>query len=190
MQLRSIVCLSGLLLSVTAAQVQSADRVLHLRYGDKKIVIAPADFEKLKPSEVEAADDDGRHRFRGVAIHDLLHLVGAPPGDRLRRPTLCLVVRIKGADGLVCAFALAEFEEGFTDRTIILASHQDGAPLRGDVGPWRVIAPKDTRFARWVRQAVSIEVISIENDAGSGDASQPEKAAVRANEHIKFAPAK
>ncbi len=181
--------LDALMFGLAAASTAwGAERTLHLSYGDKKVDLTPADFEKLKAIEVEAADDDGPHRFRGVAVHDLLRLVDAPPGERLRRPTLCLVVRVKGADGLVCAFALAEFEEGFTDRKIILAAQKDGVPLSDEVGPWRLIAPKDTRFARWVRQVVSVEVISVENDAGAGDAAQPRTAAERAKERIKFVP--
>jgi hypothetical protein len=180
-------CLLTLLLA-RAAEAWGADRVLNLRYGEKKVQLTPADFAKLKTTEVDAEDQTGRHRFRGVSVHDLLRLVDAPPGERLRRPTMCLVVRVKGADGMVCAFALAEFEAGFTDRTIILASHEDGAPLSPDIGPWRVIVPKDTRVARWVRQVVSMEVISIENDAGTGETSQPVTGAKRADEHVKFVP--
>lgn len=181
-------CLLALLLAV-ATQAWGAENALRLRYGDKKVELSLADFAKLKSTEIEASDQEGPHHFRGVALHDLLRLVDAPPGERLRRPTMCLVVRVKGADGMVCAFALAEFEEGFTDRTIILASHEDGAPLSSEIGPWRVIVPKDTRVARWVRQVVSIEVISIENTVATSETSQPETAAKRADEHVKFAPA-
>lgn len=186
---RRIACLiSGLLALATTVPAQTPKGPLHLHYGDRKLDLTEAEFAKLKMTEVEASDQSGPHRYRGVAIHDLLLLVGAPPGEKLRRPTLCLVARVRGADGLVCAFALAEFEEGFTDRTIILASQADGAPLSADLGPWRVVAPKDTRNARWVRQVVSVEVISIEHDAGTGDAAQPDKAAERVKERVKFVP--
>ncbi len=181
------VCLLALLLAI-ATQAWGAEKSLTLRYGDKKVELSLADFAKLKTTVIEASDQEGRHHFRGVALRDLLRLVDAPPGERLRRPTMCLVLRVKGADGMVCAFALAEFEEGFTDRTIILASHEDGAPLAPEIGPWRVIVPKDARVARWVRQVVSLEVISIENDAGTGETTQPDTAAKRADEHVKFAP--
>jgi hypothetical protein len=180
-------------LSAFAATAWPADLAggkLHLQYGDKKVDLTAVEFAKLPQTEVEGADQAGPHHYRGVTLHDLLRLVDAPPGERLRRPSLCLVARVKGADGLVCAFALAEFEEGFTDRTILLASHQDGAPLSADLGPWRLIAPKDTRVARWVRQTVSIEVISIENDAGTGAMAQPDTAAPRVDDHLKFVPKK
>jgi DMSO/TMAO reductase YedYZ molybdopterin-dependent catalytic subunit len=179
------------LLALSAGTLATAaEPKLRLQYGDKKLDLTPTEFAKLKPAEVEASDHDAPHRFRGVAMADLLKLVDAPPGEKLRRPTLALVVRVKGADGYVSAFALAEFVEGFTDRTIILASHEDGAPLSGEIGPWRLISPRDTRFARWVRQVVSIEVISVENDAGTGNAAQPDKAAELVKERKKFTPAK
>jgi hypothetical protein len=184
--------LGGLLLPALllflAAAADAAETKLQLRYGDRKVDLSPAEFARLKPTEVEARDHEQAHRFRGVSIRDLLLLVDGPLGDNLRRPTLSLVVRITGADGFVCAFALAEFEAGFTDRTIILATHADGAPLSAEIGPWRVIAPKDTRLARWIRQVVSLEIISIANDAGTGDAAQPDTAAARAKEHLKFVP--
>lgn len=188
---RVFVRLAAFLLLVHTAAVAAAPRwSMQLQYGGKKVALTETEFAKLQPTEVEASDDSGSHRYRGVSVHDLLRLVNAPPGEKLRRPTLCLVVRVKGADGLVCAFALAEFEEGFTDRTIVLASEMDGRPLPPELGPWRVIAPRDTRAARWVRQVVSLEVISIENDAGTGDAAQPDRAAERANERVRFVPRK
>jgi hypothetical protein len=72
----------------------------------------------------------------------------------------------------------------------MVASQRDGAPLPADLGPWRIVVPKDERVARWVRQLVSLEVISIENDAGAGDAAQPDKAAERVKERAKFVPKK
>jgi len=189
MRHRTIIGLIYLILSVwTVAFADVPKDTLHLQYGDKNVDLTKADFAKLKTTEVEASDQEGQHHFKGVSVHDLLRLVGAPPGEKLRRPTLCLVLRVKGADGLVCAFALAEFEEGFTDRTIIIASQQDDGPLPLDLGPWRLVAPKDTRVARWVRQVTSLEVISIENDSGTGEASQPDSAAERVKERAKFVP--
>jgi hypothetical protein len=152
--------------------------------------LTAADFAKLPSTEVTASDHERPHRFRGVAVHALLRLVDAPPGEKLRRPTLSLVVRVKGADGLISAFALAEFIEGFTDRTIILATHGDHVPLAPELGPLRLIAPKDTRFARWVRQVVSLEVISVETDASARTPVQPDQAAARANDRQKFVPVK
>lgn len=183
-------CLALFFFLLSAEAVHAAEPVLQLRYGGNQVRLSPSDFAKLKPTEVGASDHERPHRYRGVAVRDLLQLVDAPLGDKLRRPTLAHVVLIKGADGYVCAFALAEFEQGFTDRTIILASHDEGMPLSADLGPWRLVAPKDTRLARWVRQVVSLEVISIENGTGGNGTGAPAKAATEAKEHRKFVPVK
>jgi DMSO/TMAO reductase YedYZ molybdopterin-dependent catalytic subunit len=87
--------------------------------------------------------------------------VGAPLGDSLRGKALTLVVRITGNDNYSVVFALAEFDSGFTDRTIILADQQDSQPLPDNAAPFRVVVPGDTRPARWVRQVKSIEIIQL-----------------------------
>jgi DMSO/TMAO reductase YedYZ molybdopterin-dependent catalytic subunit len=94
-------------------------------------------------------------------VRDILGLVGAPSGDSLRGKALALVVRVTGADGYAVVFALAEFDPGFNDRTIILTDEQDSQPLPDNAAPFRVVIPGDTHPARWVRQVKSIEVIPL-----------------------------
>jgi DMSO/TMAO reductase YedYZ molybdopterin-dependent catalytic subunit len=87
--------------------------------------------------------------------------VGAPFGDSLRGKALTLVVRITGADGYAVVFALAEFDPGFSDRTLILADRQDNQLLPDNAAPFRVVIPGDSHPARWVRQVKSIEVMPL-----------------------------
>jgi hypothetical protein len=138
-----------------------AASTLEVTYQDKKISLDQADLAKLPAQEVEAADHQTKHRYTGVSVRDVLGLVGAPLGDSLRGKALTLVVRITGNDNYSVVFALAEFDPGFTDRTIILADQQDTQPLPDNAAPFRVVILGDTRPARWVRQVKSIEIIPL-----------------------------
>jgi len=70
-------------------------------------------------------------------------------------------VRITASDNYTVVFALAEFDPGFSDRSIVLADQQDGQPLPENAAPFRIVIPGDTHPARWIRQVRSIEVIPL-----------------------------
>ena len=134
---------------------------LQVAYQDKKVSLDASELAKLPETEVDASDHQTKHRYSGVLVRDILGLVGAPFGDALRGKALSLVVRITANDNYTVVFALAEFDPGFTDRSIILADHQDGQPLPDNAAPFRVVVPGDNHPARWIRQVKSIEVIPM-----------------------------
>jgi hypothetical protein len=138
-----------------------AAAALQVTYLDKKVAVDAGDLAKLPLIEVEASDHQAKHRYSGVLVRDILGLVGAPAGESLRGKALSLVVRITGNDGYSVIFALAEFDPGFSDRTIVLANKQDGDQLPDNAAPFRVVIPGDSHPARWVRQVKSIEVIPV-----------------------------
>ena len=135
---------------------------LEVSYQDKKLSLDADGLAKLPATEVEAADHQTKHRYSGVLVRDILGLVGAPAGESLRGKALNLVVRITGNDNYSVVFALAEFDAGFSGRSIVLVDKQDGEPLPDNAAPFRVVIPGDSHPARWVRQVKSIEVISAE----------------------------
>ena len=120
-----------------------------------------AELAKLAVTEVEGSDHQTKHRYSGVLVRDILGLVGAPFGEALRGKALSLVVRITANDNYTVVFALAEFDPGFSDRSTILADHQDGQPLPDNAAPFRVVIPGDSHPGRWIRQVKSIEVIPV-----------------------------
>jgi hypothetical protein len=69
---------------------------------------------------------------------------------------------VEGADDYRVVIALPELDPGFTDRVILLADKVDGHPLDSKSGPFRVIVPGEKRMARWVRQAVSLKIVSVQ----------------------------
>jgi hypothetical protein len=138
-----------------------AAATLRVTCQDKDVSLDASELAKLPPTEVEASDHQTKHRYSGVLIRDILGLVGAPAGESLRGNALKLVVRITGNDNYSVVFALAEFDAGFSDRTIVLADKQDGEFLPDNAAPFRVVIPGDSHPARWVRQVKSIEVIAL-----------------------------
>ena len=134
---------------------------LQVAYQDKKMSLDASELGKLPVTEVEASDHQAKHRYSGVLVRDILGLVGAPFGDALRGKALSLVVRITANDNYTVVFALAEFDSGFSDRSIVLADKQDGEPLPDNAAPFRVVVPGDSHPARWIRQVKSIEVIPL-----------------------------
>jgi DMSO/TMAO reductase YedYZ molybdopterin-dependent catalytic subunit len=96
--------------------------------------------------------------YEGVAVSDLLALVGAPLGAALRGRAVASYVLIEAADGYRVVFSLDEISA--TDSTtvgVLLADRRNGEPLGAEEGPLRVIAPA-ARHSRWIRQVVRISV--------------------------------
>ena len=58
--------------------------------------------------------------------------------------------------------ALAELDQDFTDRKIIITDTADGKPLTPAEGPFRVIVQDEKKPARCVKQVISIKIISAE----------------------------
>lgn len=120
------------------------------------------EFAALPRVEVKLAEMHGKQEklYSGVAVRDLLLKAGAPLGDKLRGPALTTAVLVKCKDGYAILFALAEFDEAFCSRTILLADREDGEILPPSAAPLRIISPGDKRGARSARQVVAIELVS------------------------------
>lgn len=160
--------LAGFLLITSAAlRGNAAEPFLTVSSSENIMMFTAEAFKALPHSEVTATDPHLKleHRYSGVPIRDLLAKVGAPLGDKLRGRALRMAVVFHSKDGYATLFALAEFDEQFSDRTIILADSEDGNPLAPNAGPLRVVAAGDKRAARWVRMVTSIELTGLPEKA-------------------------
>jgi DMSO/TMAO reductase YedYZ molybdopterin-dependent catalytic subunit len=151
----------ALFLSATALRVLAADPVLTIISPDTTLALTADDLRQLPHMELTATDphENKAHRYSGVRVRDLLAKVGAPMGEKLRGHALQLAVVFHSKDGYGTLFALAEFDEAFSDRELLLADSEDGGPLPANAAPLRLIAPGDKRAARWARMVTSIEVV-------------------------------
>jgi hypothetical protein len=140
-----------------------AEPALRVIAAGQSLALTLDELALLTDTDLTIVDphDKTEHRYSGIPVRDLLARVGAPLGEKLRGPALRLAVVMRAKDGYATLFALAEFDEQFSDRTLLLADSEDGKPLSANAGPLRIIAPGDKRAARWARMVTSIEVISL-----------------------------
>jgi hypothetical protein len=145
-----------------AAIASAAEPALKVIVSGKTLALTAEEFAALPRIEVTALEPHGpkERRYSGVAVHELLLRAGAPLGDKLRGSALQFVVMAHSRDGYTVAFALADFDEAFSNRIILLAEKEDGQPLTEKSGPFRLVVPGDKKAARWSRMVTSLEVVS------------------------------
>ena len=126
--------------------------------------LTTSDLARLPRSQVWVAESghggDTAHArvlYEGVAVSDLLALVGAPLGSALRGRAVASYVLVEAADGYRVVFSLEEASALATTTRLLLADRRNEQALSPDEGPFRVIAP-EARHSRWIRQAVRISV--------------------------------
>jgi hypothetical protein len=108
---------------------------------------------------VHNAHTNADETYSGVPIDLVLMAAHAPTGSELRGKALTTGVIARGSDGYEVLFSLAEINPAFHSGQVIVADARDGKPLTDD-GPFRIIATEDARPARWVRNLVTLTVVS------------------------------
>ena len=96
----------------------------------------------------------------GIPLPALLRAAKALPEEPLRGPDLANYVLVTARDGYRAVFSLAELEPTLGNQQVLLVDRCAGQPLAEKDGPLRLIAPDESRPARWVRQVQSITVES------------------------------
>jgi hypothetical protein len=128
---------------------------------DKALTLTP-DQLKMLPRTAVTIEEDGRPvKYEGVLVGELLKTAGAPVGPNLRGNAVSSYVIATGNDGYSALFSIAELDPVFTRSQIIVADTADGKPLFDYQGPFRIIAPQDTRAARSVRMLERIEFVRV-----------------------------
>ena len=93
-------------------------------------------------------------------MSDILLKAGAALGKDLRGGNLNKCLLVEAIDGYQVVFALAELDQAFTDRVIILANEMDGKPLPAADGPFSIIVQDEKKPARCIKQVVGMYVKS------------------------------
>jgi hypothetical protein len=130
---------------------------LILELGGRATVWHTGELAQLPRDSVRWSDNGTVHTYRGVWLVTLLRRAGLPM-DTLRGPNLTKRVVVEAADGYRAVFTLAELAPGLGSRGVLIADRQDGEPLPGAVGPFRLIVPGDGSGARAVRQVTAFRV--------------------------------
>jgi DMSO/TMAO reductase YedYZ molybdopterin-dependent catalytic subunit len=127
----------------------------------KPMTLTPAELKTL-PRKTVTLQEDGRPvSYEGVLVGELLKRAGAAAGSDLRGGAVAVYVVATGNDGYQAVYSVAELDAVFTNSEIIVADSVDGKPLFDYQGPFRLVAPKDTRGARSVRMLEKLEVVRL-----------------------------
>ncbi len=124
------------------------------------IPIDAAALAALPRESVTATAHEHTLHCEGVSLAALLRAANALPAEPLRGPRLADYVLVAARDGYRALYSLAELEPTLGNHRVLLVDRCEGKPLDADDGPLRLIAPDESRPARWVRQVQSITVVS------------------------------
>lgn len=125
---------------------------------ERPLELTARELERLPRTRLRLEGRDGRPvEYEGVALLDLIAHAGVPT-DRLRGPQAAAVVVAEARDGYRAVFALAELDEAFSDRLVVLVDRKDGAALAPEEGPFRVVMRGEQRHSRWIRQVSCLRV--------------------------------
>jgi DMSO/TMAO reductase YedYZ molybdopterin-dependent catalytic subunit len=125
------------------------------------LTLTAADLKALPRTTVTATDEGRTVTYEGVLVGEILKRAGVSVGDNLRGNAVATYVTASATDGYQVVFSLPELDNAFTANDIIVADTIDGKPLFAYQGPWRIVAPKDTRGARSIRMLERIEVVRL-----------------------------
>lgn len=141
----------------------AVEPILKITTPDKMVTFTAAEFAALPHADVKGSEmnDKEPRNYSGVPLRDLLARVGAPQADKFRGPALAMGVVVRCKDNYTVLFSLAEFDENFSSRTIVLADRENGEMLPPSAAPLRIVVPGDKRPARSARQVTAIEIISL-----------------------------
>jgi hypothetical protein len=154
--------LAAVLLAFVAA-ARAAEPILKIVGPEKTLTFTAAEFAALPRTELKlpALADKPAESYAGVSMRELLTRAGAPLGDKLRGAALLTGVIVRCKDNYSVLYSLAEFDENFSQRMIILADQEEGQILPPSAAPLRIVAPGDKKSARSAKQVASIEIVSL-----------------------------
>jgi len=150
------------------ALAQTAPATAELRISGAvttPLVLTVADLKNMPRRKLSVVNphDKKTENYEGVFLEELLRKAGVPQGENLRGSSMATYVLVEAADGYRVVFSLAELDSGILDSDVMVADTMDGAPLGANQGPFRLVAPREKRPARWVRMLKSITVARAAN---------------------------
>jgi hypothetical protein len=146
-----------------ALVARAAEPILTLTGFDKTVKFTAEEFAALPHTEIKVLEphEKKERTYSGVGLRELLAKLGVPTGEAFRGPALQLGVLVRSKDNYTVLFSLAEFDENFSTRSLLLADREDGQPTPANAAPLRLVVPGDKRAARWSRMVASIEIVSV-----------------------------
>jgi DMSO/TMAO reductase YedYZ molybdopterin-dependent catalytic subunit len=148
--------------SAGARQQASVDATLQVTGSvATPITLTASDLKTMSRTSVTLKEDGRDVKYEGVLVGSILARAGPALGHDLTGAAVASYVVASASDGYHAVFSLAELDPAFTRSEIIVADTVDGKPLFDYQGPFRIVAPHDTRGARGVRMLQKLDVVRL-----------------------------
>ncbi|MGB6724523.1 MAG: hypothetical protein WBE74_01385 [Terracidiphilus sp.] len=134
---------------------------LVISYGGKSATWSAATLAALPHTTVTVYNEHTKadETYAGVPLIDLLVKLGVPDKPRGKQFRIYLVAA--GSDGYEVVYSLGEIAPDVHDATVLVADSENGKPIAQD-GPLKLVATREKRPARWVRNLVTVRVLTAE----------------------------
>jgi hypothetical protein len=134
---------------------------LRLTYGSESAVWTPATLADMPHVTVTLYNEHAKanQTYSGVPLTLLLTKLGVP--DKPHGKDFRLYVVAEGADGYQVVYSLGEVTPDVHDGTVLVADALGTGKL-AETGPFQLVATGEKRPARWVRNLVSVRVLTAQ----------------------------
>ncbi len=134
---------------------------LVITFGYKSATWTAATLAALPHTTVTVFNEHTKasETYSGVPLIDLLVKLGVP--DKPHGKQLRIYTVAAGSDGYEVVYSLGEITPDVHDATVLVADSENGKPIAED-GPLKLVATREKRPARWVRNLVAVRVLTAE----------------------------
>jgi hypothetical protein len=134
---------------------------LVISFGGKSATWTAATLAALPHTTVSVYNEHTKanETYAGVPLIDLLVKLGVPDKPRGKQFQIYLVAA--GSDGYEVVYSLGEITPDVHDATVLVADSENGKPIAED-GPLKLVATREKRPARWVRNLVAVRALTAE----------------------------
>lgn len=144
------------LLIATVALAQSEASISVTGNVRQPVVLKAADLAQMPRATTSTTNSGVTTTWEGVWLHEILQKAGLGPG--IDQPGYVVA---SAADNYQVLFSLGELDPSVSEPSVLVADKANGKPLTGRDGTFRLVASRDIRGVRAVRQLVKIEVILL-----------------------------
>jgi len=134
---------------------------MKITFGDKSSEWTAATLAALPHKTITVFNEHvkANQTYSGVDLIDLLKPLGVP--EKPHGKDFRLYLLAEGSDGYQVVYSFGEVSPDVHDGTVLVADTLGGKAL-ADSGPLQLVATREKRPARWVRNLVSIRVLTAE----------------------------
>ena len=135
---------------------------LTLTLDGVSVQLSPADLGSMPQTTltVRNAHSQAQESYTGVAMSDLLTKAGFPSSRQNQQRLLHSYLRAQGSDFYFVLYSGTEIESNLHSGNVIVALQLNGGSLGAD-GHFKLVSSEDTRPARWVRNLVSLTLVTV-----------------------------